>query len=200
MITINPNGLDNWIEMLDTFPDRAREAMAVAINQTAKREAAKSIRDDMLKQVNLKKGYLIKHTPVHAFATKNKLKATITARDTPTMLARYAMNRTRIPKRQKGVKVQVRRGSIKNMKSAFLVDFSGKAKTNVALMVRTKNGQPPHGVTHDGARYVKSMNAWILYAPSIDQLMWSVAGQNEAKITRALEREFLRQFALRKGK
>ena len=31
MITINPDGLDNWIEMLDTFPDRAREAMAIAM-------------------------------------------------------------------------------------------------------------------------------------------------------------------------
>ena len=200
MITINPSGLDNWIEMLDTFQDRAREAMAIAINQTAKREAAKSIRDDMLKQVNLKKNYLIKHTPVHAFATKKRMEATITARDTPTMLARYATNRTRIPKRQKGVKVQVRRGSVKSMKSAFLVDFSRGARTNVAVMVRTKNGKAPHGVTHDGARYVKSMDAWILYAPSIDQLMWGVAGQNEEKISRALEREFLRQFALRKGK
>ena len=44
------------------------------------------------------------------------------------------------------------------------------------------------------------MNAWILYAPSIDQLMCGVVGQNELKIQRALEREFLRQFALRKGK
>lgn len=200
MISINPDGLDNWIEMLNTFNDRAREAMAVAINQTAKREAAKSIRDDMMKQVNLQKSYLIQHTPVHAYANKNKLKATITARDTPTMLARFAFNRTRIPKRQNGVKVSVKRGVSKHMKSAFLVDFSGKARTNVAVVVRTKNGQQPHGVTHDGARYVKSMNAWILYAPSIDQLMWGVAGQNELKIQRALEREFLRQFALRKGK
>ena len=200
MITINTDGLDNWESMLDTFQDRAKEAMAIAINQTAKREAARAIRDDMLKQVNLQKGYLIKHTPVRAFATKSKLKATITARDTPTMLSRYAMNRTRISKRQNGVKVQVRRGNVKHMKSAFLVDFSRGAKTNVALMVRTKNRQPPSGVTDGGARYVKSMDAWILYAPSIDQLMWGVAGQNEAKITRALEREFLRQFALRKGR
>lgn len=199
MITIDPDGLDNWIEMLTAFPDRAKESMAIAINQTAKREAAKSIRDDMMEQINFKKQYLIKHTPVNATANKNRLRATITARDTPTMLARFALNR-RIAKKQNGVKVMVRRGSTKHMKSAFLVDFSGGAKTNLAVMIRTKNGMPPHGVTHDGARYVKSMNAWILYAPSIDQLMWGVAGQNEDKIVRALEREFLRQFALRKGK
>ena len=57
MISINPDGLDNWIEMLNTFNDRAREAMAVAINQTAKRDAAKSIRDDMMKQVNLQRSW-----------------------------------------------------------------------------------------------------------------------------------------------
>lgn len=194
MIHIEPKGLDNFERMVLSFPDRAKEAMALAINQTTRRTAAKLIRDDMMRQVALKKRYLIANTPVRAYANKHNLRASIKGRDTPTMLARFAVNR-RIPKRQNGVKVMVKPNRVRVMRKAWLHDFSrDKSGTNLAVMVRTKNGQEPHGVLHGGGRYVRSMNAWILYAPSIDQLMWGTVGQNQDKIAKALEREFLRQF------
>ena len=201
MFKINADGFENWQKLVMTYPDRAKKAMSLAINQTAKREAIKSIRDSMMEQVNLKKMYLIKHTTVQATATPRRMSAKISARDTPTMLSRFALNRN-IPKskagrarmRREGVKVRVKPTKVRVMKGAFLHALKGDTR-NTAVMVRTKNGRPPAGVTHGGGRYVRSMNAWILYAPSIDQLMWDTSYQQIPKIQRAVEREFLRQFA-----
>lgn len=197
MLTFDIEGLANWERQLTLFPERARQAMAIAINQTAKRDAAVSIRKEMMQQVAFKRNYLVRHTPVRANASSRKLSAKITARDRPTMLARFATDR-RIPKRQTGVRVKVKPSRSVFMKKAWLHDF-GDNGSNLAVMVRTKNGQPPKGVLHGGARYVSGMDAWILYAPSIDQLMGDVVEDKRELISKSVEREFLRQFNRLKG-
>ena len=66
----------------------------------------------------------------------------------------------------------------------------------MGVMVRTAGGasEPPNGITNGGGRYIKSMRAWLLYAPSIDQVMFDTAERNRKQIQTYLVAEFLRQF------
>lgn len=199
MIEIDLNSLVDLDKMLKAFPTRTRQAASMAINQTAKREALTNVRRDMMQQVNWKARYLQERTGLAQMASVNNLKATIYARDTPTMLNRFRPDPNSVPKRAKkgqgtGVKVRVKPSSTKVMKRAFVHQFGGSG--NIAVMVRTKGGisEPPKGVTSGGAKFVSSMRAWILYAPSIDQVMWGTAEQNRERIEKYLVAEFLRQF------
>lgn len=115
------------------------------------------------------------------------------------MLNRFRPNPNSLPKRQKrgsntGVRVKVKPNSSKVMRHAFVHQFN-KNKA-IGVLVRTKGGisEPPMGVTNGGGRYISSMRAWLLYAPSIDQVMWDTAEQNRARIEKYLVSEFLRQF------
>lgn len=199
MIDIDLRDLVAFDEMLALFPDRVQQAASMAINQTAKREALGRVRKDMRKQINWKESYLSNpdKTGIGRLASRKHLEATIYARDRPTMLNRFRPNPNLIPakgKQQKGVTVRVKPNNTKVLRKAFVVAL-GKSK-NPAVMVRTKGGasEPPSGITHGGGRYISSMRAWLLYAPSIDQVMQDTAEQNADKIAQYLQNEFLRQF------
>lgn len=202
MITIKLDGMVAFEQMVNTFTDRAEKAAILAINQTAKREALSRVRRDMRQQVNFKTSYLNsrEHTGVAYMARKGSLKAAIYARDQPTMLNRFRPNPNSVPVRtkkgkNKGVTVRVKPNSTKVMKGAFVHQFKGSK--NIGVMVRTKGGvsDPPKGINAGGGRYIASMRAWLLYAPSIDQVMWDTAARNRDKIATYLKAEFLRQFA-----
>ena len=202
MITIKLDGMVAFEQMVNTFTDRAEKAAILAINQTAKREALSRVRRDMRQQVNFKASYLNsrEHTGVAYMARKGSLKAAIYARDQPTMLNRFRPNPNSVPARtkkgkNKGVMVRVKPNSTKVMKGAFVHQFKGSK--NIGVMVRTKGGvsDPPKGISAGGGRYIASMRAWLLYAPSIDQIMWDTAARNRDKIATYLKAEFLRQFA-----
>lgn len=197
MITIDLENLVPLEKMFKTFPERTAEAARLAINQTAKREALSRVRQDMRKQINWKASYLNSpdKTGVAKYATKGSLVASIYARDQPTMLNRFRPNpNTVLSKTTSGVRVKVKPTATKVMKHAFVHKF-GKSG-NIGVLTRTKGGgsTPPSGITHGGGRYIKSMRAWLLYAPSVDQVMWDTAKRNQARIAKYLEVEFLRQF------
>lgn len=197
MITIDLENLVSLERMFKTFPERTANAARLAINQTAKREALSRIRQDMRKQINWKASYLNNpdKTGVAKYATRGSLVAAIYARDQPTMLNRFRSNPNAMPsKTTSGVKVKVKPASTKVMKHAFVHQF--RKSGNIGILTRTKGGgaMPPSGITHGGGRYIQSMRAWLLYAPSVDQVMWDTAKQNQARIAKYLEVEFLRQF------
>nr|DAI43010.1 MAG TPA: minor tail protein Z [Caudoviricetes sp.] len=199
MIEINLDGLVALEAMLKAYPARTRQAASLAINQTAKREALINIRRDMIRQINWKMSYLQDKTGVKRLAYPNRLSATLFGRDQPTMLNRFRANPDSLPKRQKrgkntGVRVKVKPHSPKVMRGAFVYQF--KKNKAIGILMRTKGGisEPPMGVTNGGGRYISSMRAWLLYAPSIDQVMWDTAEQNRARIEKYLVSEFLRQF------
>ena len=199
MIEINLDGLVALETMLKAYPARTRQAASLAINQTARREALINIRRDMIRQINWKMSYLQDKTGVARLASPNRLVASVFARDQPTMLNRFRPNPNSLPKRQKrgsntGVRVKVKPNSLKVMRHAFVHQFN-KNKA-IGVLIRTKGGisEPPMGVTNGGGRYISSMRAWLLYAPSIDQVMWDTAEQNRARIEKYLVSEFLRQF------
>lgn len=202
MITVNLDGLVDFERMVKAFPETTRKAAALAINQTADREALSRVQRDMMKQVNFKLSYLRSRdkTGVGKRATPYTLEATVYARDRPTMLNRFRPNPNLLPKRAKkgrgtGVKVRVKPSSTKTMKGAFVQKLGTDGK-NIGVFVRTAGGaaEPPSGVSHGGGRYIKAYRAWLLYAPSIDQVMHDTAARNADKIQSYLHREFLRQF------
>lgn len=201
MIDIQLNDLVRLDEMLKTFPERTRQAAALAINQTAKREALSRVRKDMREQINWKASYLnsAQRTGIGKFATANNLLAELYARDRPTMLNRFRPNPNNVPARtkrgqNKGVRVKVKPTSTRVMKGAFVHKFKSGG---VGILVRTKGGEsePPNGVSNGGGRYISSMRAWLLYAPSVDQVMWDTAERNRNRIQQYLKAEFLRQFS-----
>ena len=210
MIDIDLRDLVAFDEMLALFPDRVQQAASMAINQTAKREALGRVRRDMRKQINWKESYLSdpKKTGIGKLASRTRLEATIYARDRPTMLNRFRPNPNLIPakgKQQRGVTVRVKPNNTKVLRKAFVValgkrknsdDVADGKRKNIAVMMRTKGGasEPPKGITHGGGRYISSMRAWLLYAPSIDQVMQDTAERNADKIAQYLQNEFLRQF------
>lgn len=202
MIRIDLNGLVDFEKRLAVFPEKTEQAAILAINQTVKREALSRVRRDMRQQVNFKSSYLNdpKHTGIRYLARKGRLQAAIYARDTPTMLNRFRPNPESIPKQtkkghNKGVTVRVKPNSKKVVKGAFVHQF--KKSGNIGVLIRTKGGvnDPPKGINAGGGRYIASMRAWLLYAPSIDQVMWDTAARNRDKIATYLKAEFLRQFA-----
>lgn len=202
MITIKLDGMVAFEQMVNTFTDRTEKAAILAINQTAKREALSRVRRDMRQQVNFKASYLNskEHTGVAYMARKGSLQAAIYARDQPTMLNRFRPNPNSAPTqtkrgKNKGVTVRVKPNSTKVMKGAFVHQFKGSK--NIGVLVRTKGGvnDPPKGINAGGGRYIASMRAWLLYAPSIDQVMWDTVARNRDKIATYLKAEFLRQFA-----
>lgn len=200
MIDVSLGSLVELDRMLELFPQRTKEAARLAINQTARREALSRVRKDMREQINWKASYLndSSHTGIAKLATRNRLSAALYARDKPTMLNRFRNNPNSVPEKVKagkgkGVRVRVKPNSAKVIKKAFVHKFGNG---NVGVLVRTKGGisEPPKGITNGGGRYITSMRAWLLYAPSIDQVMWDTAKRNEAKIALYLRTEFLRQF------
>lgn len=201
MITVSLDSLNGIEEMFTLYPERVKLAAQLAINQTARREALSSIQRDMMQQVNFKLSYLRSrdHMGIGKFATQKDLVATIYARDRPTMLNRFRPNPNHVPKRtgrgkNKGVTVRVKPTVSRHMKGAFVHRF--KKSGNIGVMVRTAGGasDPPKGITRGGGRYIQSMRAWLLYAPSIDQVMVGTAIQNRERIQSYLAAEFLRQF------
>lgn len=200
MIDVNLGNLVELDRMLQVFPERTKEAAKLAINQTARREALSRVRNDMRKQVNWKAKYLndSERTGIARFASRNKLSAAIYARDKPTMLNRFRRNPEAVPARTKrgknlGVRVKVKPSSSKVLKKAFVHKFKNN---NIGVLVRTKGGisERPSGIHNGGGRYISSMRAWLLYAPSVDQVMWDTAERNKVKIANYLKSEFLRQF------
>ena len=63
---------------------------------------------------------------------------------------------------------------------------------NIGLAVRLKDGELPIN-TH--SEVMLADNVWLLYGPSVDQVLSGVADDVAPGIQRSLSKQFLRQFA-----
>jgi hypothetical protein len=147
---------------------------------------------------------------VTARAKPGALEATVTGRGRPTSLARFAASSTPKPgARTKsgnrrgtggGVSVTVKPGNKTKIARAFLVNLPGAVDSkNLGLAVRTDGGPPP------GAYKPKQLseNVWLLYGPSVDQVLWGLRNNGgvieelEPEILYTLRSEFSRQLNLK---
>lgn len=181
-------------EFFEKMPETAEQAAMMALNQVADRQAVPMIRRTAESQVAFPSGYLDAQDRlgVTRKATKGSLEVVITARDRPTSLARFAPGQTPSTSRKGGVTVQVKRGHAKHLKGAFLVRLKND---NLGLAVRLKTGTPDKAYKPVVLSSDKNGTVYLLYGPSVDQVVRTVAETALPEIGDKVANEFYRQFA-----
>lgn len=153
-------------------------AMVKALNKTGphtRTQMDRAIRE----QVAFPASYLRPSTKrlfVAKKASKSMLETVIEGRGRPTSLARFVKggaaamkNRSRKPEK---INIEVKPGSIHGISRAWIVSLPGAPDSNnLGLAVRTPSGQKPKGAY---APKRLDNNVWLLYGPSVDQVLYSV--------------------------
>ena len=187
------------IQDLENLPHDIQVAISRALNATLKTtrvEAGKRIS----RQVNFTQRYLTNgdRLGVRKFSTPNKLEGVIGGRDRATSLARFATSST---VNKKGVTVEVKPGSAKFMRRAFLVRLpQGKALTetkfNLGLAIRLKPGE----TINNKKNFIKLQgNLYLLFGPSVGQVFNEVRNDVSAPALDFFEDEFIRLMELNNG-
>jgi hypothetical protein len=171
--------------------ERIKLAAVQAINKTAERARARAAKD-IGEQVNFPKSYLAPSGGRLALAeraTRGKMEATIRARSRPTSLARFVVGGGK-PGGRGGVTVSVKPGNTKRLPRAFLMRLKSGADAtgNLGLAMRLKPGE-----TLKGAFAKKKMKngLYLLYGPSVDQVLLSNKGTGVARDIEDETAEFL---------
>lgn len=171
------------------FSDDAIKKIAYqAINRSAKWARTRMDRE-IRNQVNLPASYLRPsegRLTVYSQATADNLEAVIQGRDRPTMLAQFVKGgadtayRKMKGARQRGRKAQairvgVKKGHYAEFKGAFVVKLRGGEKQgNTGLAIRMRDGTKPSKAYAPTQLKGFGENVWLLYGPSVDQILWSV--------------------------
>ena len=179
-------------QFFEQLPEVATHAAMMAINQVAERKVVPAIRRAAESEVAFPRGYLDSpdRLEVSRKATRGSLEAVVTGRDRPTSLARFAPGHTPENTRKGGVTVQVKRGRTQHLKKAFLVRLNNG---NIGLAVRLKQGETLRNKREKAVKL--GLGVYLLYGPSVDQVMKSVVEDSIPEIGDMLSNEFYRQFA-----
>lgn len=165
-------------QFIGEVSDMQLRAMSKALNKAGPHTRTmmdRAIRD----QVAYPASYLRPSTKrlfVAKKANKSKLETVIEGRGRPTSLARFVKGGAASMKNRKTkpeqINVEVKPGSIGGIKRAWIVNLPGAPDSNnLGLAVRTKPGQKPKGAY---APKRLDNNVWLLYGPSVDQVLYSV--------------------------
>lgn len=193
--TITANGLKDMQRFFDEFPDIAEQAAVLAINDTIEREGLTSIKQQMRKEVNFPAGYLEDDRLVVARrAQRGRLEGVIRGRDRPTSLARFAEGQTPENTKGRGVRVRVQKGQTELMKRAFIVRLNNGR--SLAVAVRLKPGEK---LRNSQAAVALDNNVYLLYGPSVDQVLRGVAVDQTDELLDMVASKFIRQFGRLSG-
>lgn len=176
------NELDDIERLDEKILQRARQA----INSTLRK--ARTLADrDIRDQVAFPARYLGSRLTVSKFAQGRQLEGTVTGRDKPTSLARFAANGA---PGKRDVSVQVAPGVRRRMRRAFLMKLKGG---NIGLAIRLKNGE-----SLKNKKFLRqvSNNLYLLYGPSVNQVFAGVAEDNVELLAATLQQEFNRLMEL----
>ncbi len=188
---ISANLFDDLVDYFTRLPDVAEKAAQLAINDTVRGDAMQLARHQMMEEVNFSSAYLRQRLTVEKFARPGDLEAILSGRDRPTSLARFATN---AKAGQRGVTVQVRKGSSKVLKKAFIINLKNG---NLGLAIRLGPGETLSNKTFPATVFSRSLGGSVvlLYGPSVDQVFQSVAGDIQPAVADAAAAQFFRQFA-----
>lgn len=182
---------------LAATPDNTRKAVSMAMNDVLGGQGLARFRKAVAAEVEFPAGYVDDKITFEQRATPSSLVASISGRQRPTSLARFAT--TGVVGGKGGVTVRVK-GGAKYMKGAFLVRLNQGAGItddgyNVGLAVRLKEGQTLN--KRDSSRMVQlGGGVVLLYGPSVDQILNNEVADAEApEVADAIGTEFFRQFA-----
>lgn len=184
------NGLNDFLKFAEALPEIANEAAFLAVNDTA-RDTTPAIAQEMRKQIAFPPNYLNKdRLGIRKKANRQNLEAVISGRDRPTSLARFApRGATPLSTKGKPLRLMVKPGQPVTLKKAFLVNLRNG---NTGLAVRLKKGETMQ-FTEKAVRLAD--NLYLLYGPSVDQVLQSISIDQAPDIMDRLNRNFLRQFA-----
>lgn len=193
--SIVAKGLQEFVSFVERLPELATEAAYFSLVDVT-RDTQPLLRKRMQKQINFPNGYLdnkrlfVKHKP-----TRASLEAVISGRDRPTSLARFAQGATIENSRKRPIIVKVKANKQRTLQKAFLIPLRSG---NVGLAIRLPEGQTPDRaykpvqLTRRGGQIE---NVWLLYGPSVDQVLKGVSDDVGPEIQAMLSRNFLRQFS-----
>lgn len=192
-------GLDA-IKSIEDVPEAILVAARQAVNRTTERARTAAAREMRL-QVNFPARYLSGsdgRLQITKRAQGRSLSGVVTGRHRATSLARFVSGSATPGKR--GVRVQVKPGSARFLKGAFLIKLRAGAvgldtAFNLGLAVRTKNGQKP-STAYKPLPIGK--NLWLLFGPSVDQVFRTVAGDIAPEMAEFMDAEFKRLLELKR--
>jgi hypothetical protein len=196
-VDIDASSLVDLEHLFESFPEKARQAMSIALNEVARGPALKAARRNIMAQLNFPEGYLDTRVEFKKPATPYNLEARIVGRDRPTSLARFVQPGTpttpagRAGSVARGVNVVVKRGAPRRIPQGFLVNLRN---SNIGLAIRLKPGETVHGVQRFNPVRLFP-NVYLLYGPSVDQVLSDVGDQISEEVTSDIAEEFNRQFA-----
>ena len=201
-VDIDSSQVQDLEHLFEKFPDVARQAMSIALNETARGPALKAAKRNIMAQINFPEGYLDTRVEFKKPATPYNLEARIVGRDRPTSLARFASVGTppagpvgRASTVARGVNVTVKRGAPRRIPQGFLVHLRN---SNIGLAIRLKPGETVRGVQRFNPVRLFP-NVYLLYGPSVDQVLTDVGDQITEEVTSDIATEFNRQFARLSG-
>lgn len=193
-VSVLAEGLLDFKRYVEELPDLATEAAYFAVSDTT-RDALPLLKRTARKQINFSNAYLNSdRLGIRKRPTRVTLESVISGRDRPTSLARFAEGATVQNSRKRPIVVRVKAGQKKTLNRAFLVNLRNG---NVGLAIRLPKGQSPSSaykpvpLTRGGG---KETGAWLLYGPSVDQVLRGVSDDVSPEIMEMLNRNFLRQF------
>jgi hypothetical protein len=197
---IDASVLDQIEVYLKTFPDTAKTAIRIAINDTVKRKGMALIRTNMMDQINFQKSYLTgDRLGIQRLATDNNPEAIIRARDRATSLARFASG---APSSTLGggVTVRVKKGRTTFIKRGWLVRLNKGASLdedhyNIGLAVRLGAGETITNKKTTHRSWLIKGQVALLYGPSVAQVFDDVRVEVMQPIGNLVEAEFFRQLA-----
>jgi len=187
------------LDFMVEIPKDIERAAYRALNKTASRArtaASRAIRA----QVRFPASYIGPSSGRLTTVTAKKgdgLVAKVVGRDRPTSLARFVRGSGRPVRKaggKRGLNVTVEKGgAAKFINRAFIINLRSG---NKGFAVRTDGGKP--GVAYKPKRIGKDGKLWLLYGPSVDQVLFSVTRQSGVftdigpETAEFLEREFRR--------
>lgn len=193
-VSILAEGLEGMARYLEAMPEKANAAAARALNRVADGEGAKLLQSGIEDEIDFPTGYVAPRIFVKRKAYNNRLEAVIASRSRPTSLARFARSGV---VGKAGVTVSVGRGNSTRMDRAFLIRLrAGKAPTgessNLGLAIRLGKDERIANKKIQAKAFGGGL--YLLYGPSVNQVMRTVADDKSPAILDAVWEEFLRQM------
>lgn len=194
-VSILAKSLLDVADYFDSFPEITEQAAVLAVNDAAE-DTLPSVKREMRKQINFPSNYLNpSRLGIRRKAVRGSIEAVISGRDRPTSLARFAEGATPQNSRGRPIFLKVKNGQVRKLArpdgkpSAFLVNLRSG---NIGLAVRLRPGEK----LENSEKAVRlDNNVYLLYGPSVDQVLRDVADTETPDIARRVSTNFFRQFA-----
>ena len=190
---IEARGLAEFDALLKSLGEAVAPAAASAINDTA--AYARTLGSKKIRQrFNFKAGYLSGRLGVTRRASTGELEATVTGRDRPTSLARFAQGAPSFGKQRTAPKVRVSTsGGGQAIRNGFFMRLRkgssavSSENSNVGIAVRLAEGER---VRNKRQMVPISNNLYLLYGPSVGQIYRTEAEKTVDEVSAHLAGRF----------